>query len=177
MRAIVDTNVILVANRDHQDTSEGCVEACVEALKEIQSAGRVVIDDHYLILGEYQHKTNSQSPKGVGDVFLKWLLQNQANPRKVVRVPVKPLADDNFEEFPDRELQRQFDPPDRKFVAVAVADEGQASILQAVDCKWLDWWQTMSQHGINVRFLCLDDVCRFYENKFPDNELPELPES
>ncbi|MBC7190763.1 hypothetical protein [Marinobacter sp.] len=175
MRAVVDTNVILVANLDHDDVSQDCVEACVEALNEVQSSGVVVIDDQYLILEEYQHKTNSQSPKGVGDAFLKWLLQNQANPARVVRVPVTSLADDRFDEFPNNDLQDHFDPPDRKFVAVAAADDGCAPILQAADCKWLDWWHTLEQHGVKVRFLCPDDVCRFYAKKFPENKLPELP--
>lgn len=176
MRVILDTNVLLVANHKHQDASEECIEVCVEALNDVKSSGKVVIDDQYLLLEEYQHKTNSKSPKGVGDVFLKWLLQNQANSEKVVKVPVTSLAGDRFEEFPDNELQERFDPPDRKFIAVAAADEGRSTILQAADCKWLDWWQTLSQHKIKVDFICPDDVCRFYDKKFPDKARPELPQ-
>jgi len=175
VRAVVDTNVLLVANLGHDEISEDCVEACVKALNEVQSSGMVVIDDQYLILEEYQHKTNSHSPKGVGDAFLKWLLQNQANPAKVVQVPVTPMANDRFDEFPNADLQDRFDPPDRKFVAVAASDGGSAPILQAADCKWLDWWQTLNQHKIKVRFLCPDDVCRFYYKKFPEKKRPELP--
>lgn len=175
MRAIVDTNVILAANRDHKDVSEECIEACVLSLNQIKTAGSIIIDDQYLILEEYQHKTRANSPKGVGDVFLKWLLQNRANPSKVSEVPVTPIDTDWFKEFPDDQLQSQFDPPDRKFVAVAGADKGRAPILQAADSKWLDWWATLEQHGIRVKFLCPDDLCRFYDKKFPGKERPELP--
>lgn len=174
-RVVIDTNVLLVANGAHREASPECVVACVDHLKSMQTTGVVVIDDAYRILGEYQHRTSLNPPKGVGDVFLKWLLRNAGNARFVEQVKITEAEDDVYAEFPDPELQSRFDPADRKFPAVANAHSSKPSIWQAVDCKWLDWWPRLAEHGIYVEFLCPGDVCRFYQHKFPDAGLPPLP--
>jgi len=177
MRAVLDTNVIFVANGAHQEASDACLEKCIAVLSEIKSTGTVVIDDQYLCLQEYQRRTNPRSCKGVGDVFLKWLLQNQANRAKVEQISVTPTANNKFDEFPDKALQDRFDPSDRKFVAVAAAAPTRVPIVQAVDCKWLDWWPALKSCGVEVEFVCSDDICRFYEKKFPGKPPPTLPVS
>ncbi|MCE8037032.1 hypothetical protein [Halomonas sp. MCCC 1A11062] len=176
-RAVVDTNVLLVANRDHEDVSEECVITCIEAIDSLRRGGVTVIDDEWRILGEYTHKLNPRRGQpGAGDAFLKWLFQRRVDSRYVAEVTVTESADDWFEEFPDHTLQREFDPPDRKFIAVAAADAGNPPILQAADCKWLNWWQPLSIAGVHFRFVCPDDVGRFYSQKFPGQPRPEFPE-
>lgn len=174
MRAVIDTNVLLIANNQHADVSPDCVIACVERLLAMQLAGITVIDDAHRILGEYQHKTSLNPPKGAGDVFLKWLLRHMGTPRVEI-VPLTETAPDGFTEFPSAELEPHFDAPDRKFAAVAHAHPGKPPIWQAADCKWLDWWPELDAQGIQVEFLCPSDVCKFYINKFPDKPLPVLP--
>jgi hypothetical protein len=127
---VIDTNVLLVANGSHQDVSGKCREACVSALLARQRSGMVVIDDGYRILGEYGNRTYPNQPKGVGDAFLKWLLQNQYNASRVCRVPITETGPDRFVEFPDPLLEEQFDPPDRKFAAVANAHPAKPPIWQ-----------------------------------------------
>ena len=39
MRAVIDTNVLLVANEQHADVSPDCVAACVRRLVEMQAHG------------------------------------------------------------------------------------------------------------------------------------------
>ncbi len=163
MRAVIDTNVLLVANEQHKDVSSDCVAACVRRLVDMQNNGITVIDDAFLILGEYQNKTHIKPPKGVGDVFLKWLLRNLSNPQRVEQVVITELDENSFAEFPDAELQPKFDAPDRKFAAVANAHLDKPVILQAADCKWLDWWPALQAKGVEVDFLCAEDACRFYE--------------
>ena len=63
MRAVIDTNVLLVANGQHVDVSPDCVIACVQRLLAMEKAGVTVIDDGFRILGEYQHKTSLTPPK------------------------------------------------------------------------------------------------------------------
>jgi len=79
MKAVIDTNVLLVANEQHDEASPDCVEHCVNRLQEMQQTGVTVVDDGFLILGEYLHKTSLNPPKRVGDVFLKFLLRNTGN--------------------------------------------------------------------------------------------------
>lgn len=173
MKAVVDTNVLLVANAQHEQASPACVEACVARLLALQAEGVVVLDDGFRILDEYQHKTRLQPPKGVGDVFLKWLLRHLGDPRRVETVALVEEAGQMFPAFPDAELQGRFDPSDRKFVAVAAAHPARPPIWQAADSKWLGWWPALARAGVRVEFLCFDDACRFYEAKF--HQPPPLP--
>jgi len=176
MRAVIDTNVLLVANGQHADVSPDCVTECVRRLQAMEKTGVTVIDDGFRILGEYQNKTSLNPPKGVGDVFLKWLLRQAGNPTRVEQISLTELAENEFAEFPDTTLQPAFDAPDRKFAAVAHAHPDKPSVWQAADCKWLDWWPALQAKGIRVEFLCPEDACGFYRNKFPGKPLPALPD-
>jgi len=175
MRAVVDTNVVLVANGSHADVSPDCVDACIDRLETLMKNGRVVIDDAYRILGEYQNKTSPMKNKGPGDAFVRWLLRNSANTRHVEQVALTEPAENVFNEFPDAALQATIDPPDRKFLAAAAAHPSRPPVWQATDSKWLNWWQPLKAAGVSVEFLCPDDVCRFYARKFPGQAIPPLP--
>jgi hypothetical protein len=141
----------------------------------MQQEGITVIDDGFRILGEYRHKTCLNPPKGVGDLFLKWLLRH-SNTDRVEQVALHETAENCFAEFPDGTLEPLFDPPDRKFPAVAHAHPDKPAIWQAVDCKWLDWWPALSVKGVRVEFLCERDVCASYKKKFRHKPAPALPE-
>jgi hypothetical protein len=169
MRAVIDTNVLLVANGRHEGVSPDCVSECVRRLQAMQQSGVTVIDDGFQILGEYGNETRPNSPKGVGDVFLKWLLQNQCNETRVEQVSLTGTGEDLFADCPS------FDLSDRKFVAVAHAHPEKPPIWQAADCKWLDWWPALKAKDVIVEFLCRDDVCQFYHKKFPRKPEPALP--
>ena len=179
MKAVIDTNVLLVANGQHPDVSPGCVLTCVQHLQAMQAEGVTVIDDGHRILDEYLHKTQVNRPKGVGDLFLKWLLRQTANPERVEQVRLTETRADNgeltFAEFPDAALQPRFDPSDRKFAAVAHAHPEHPPIWEAADCKWLDWWPALKASGVTVEFLCPEDTCHFHATKFPGQPTPPLP--
>lgn len=176
MKAVIDTNVLLVANGQHDEVSTDCVIECVRRLQAMEKSGVTVIDDGYRILTEYQHKTSLNPPKGVGDVFLKFLLRNTGNPTRVEQVSLTELAQNEFAEFPDPALQPVFDASDRMFVAVAHAHPDKPPVWQAADSKWLDWWPALQAQGVTVEFLCPDDACGFYRQKFPHKPLPVLPD-
>lgn len=175
MRAVIDTNVVLVANDAHDDVSAGCVLRCIDALQTLMRQGVVVIDDAYRILSEYQHRTTPIGNKRVGDVFVRWLLRNSANPAKVEQVALTETGADEYQQFTDLRCSVEVDASDRKFLAVAAAHPARPPVWQATDSKWLDWWQGLGDAGITIRFMCPDDVCRFYRRKFPDRALPPLP--
>ena len=133
------------------------------------------MDDQYRILLEYQNKTAPHKGKGVGDVFVQWALRHQAQPNHVQQIVLTEHKKDCYKEFPDSAFEAVFDAPDRKFVAVAHSHPDGPPIWQAADCKWLDWWPTLNKYGVNVEFLCAEDICRFYANKFPTKVVPVLP--
>jgi hypothetical protein len=165
--AVIDTNVLLVANGSHTGATPSCREVCVKRLLEQQREGVTVIDDGYRILREYQQKTSPNQPKGVGDAFLKWLLQNTTNGARVHQVAITETQQDTYAEFPDGPLQTQFDPSDRKFVAVANAHPSNPSIWQAADSKWWGWAPALKKKGLQIDFLCPEQLEKTYRQKFP----------
>ncbi len=175
MRVVIDTNILLVANEQHEAATPDCVIECVQRLQSMQKSGIIVVDDGYRIIGEYGNKTSPNQPKGAGDVFLKWLLR-QANTSRVETVALNERSQYYFAEFPDPALEPHFDEKDRVFAAVANAHPGKPPILQAVDCKWLNWWGALKAKGVEVIFLCPADICAFYCKKFPGVDVPSLPE-
>lgn len=162
---VVDTNVILVANRQHADVSDDCVAACAARLAEVMASGSVVLDDGYRILREYQNKSTPWLERRAGDAFVKWLLRNQANPRRCAQVRLVEDEARGFESFPDDARLAAFDPPDRVFVAVSCAHPERPTIAEAADSKWLDWAEALHEHGVEVEFLCPTDIRGFDAQK------------
>lgn len=164
---VVDTNVIAVANRRHDGVSPACVANCAQALLKIKNEGKIALDDARKILSEYHGyaKPKNAQPEP-GDAFMKWLLQNIANKDRCDLITITDHAQRGFESFPDDDRLNEFDPSDRKFVAVAAAHPGRPPILQAADCKWLNWVAALLDHNIAVTLVCDADIRRFHQNKF-----------
>lgn len=165
MTFIVDTNVILVANGQHDDVSPPGVSACALKLQAIMAGGRIALDHAFEILLEYQNKTTPKLSNRPGDAFVKWALQNNANTTKCDRIELNAHPSRGYDSFPDDARISNFDPPDRKFVAVASAHPEKPPILQAADSKWLGWEPALNDHGIQVDFLCPADILRFQAKK------------
>lgn len=165
MTGIVDTNVILVANRQHEDVDEACVLACAKHLQAIMTDGRVAIDDAYRVLEEYQHKTTPRAGQRIGDRFVRWLLRNNANPERCDRIALVEHSERGFENFPSDARLANFDRSDRKFVAVALAHPEHPTISQASDSKWLGWAEALHDHGVEVEFLCPRTIQRYAKQK------------
>ena len=153
---VVDTNVAVVANGRAGQAGPPCVSACVSALLEVCRNGTLVLDEGGRILDEYLRHLSPSGQPGVGDEFMKWVWQNQANSSHCERVVIHPSDDDEttFEEFPDDPDLQGFDRSDRKFVAVALASRNDPCVLNAVDSDWWDARVALKRRGVNVRFLC-----------------------
>lgn len=163
--AVVDTNILLIANEQHEDISPAGVIACVERLEHLRKRGRIVLDDGREILREYGHKTTPNTGNRVGDAFLKWIYQNMGNPQRVELVHIERHQERGYAEFPEDPELLDFDPEDKKFIAVAVAHPKHPIILQGSDSKWTGWSERLRVHSIRVEFLCRDDVERFGRRK------------
>lgn len=163
---VVDTNVPLVAN-GASTAGPDCVILCTRAIRDVVASGHVVVDDAWRIIEEYRHRLSPSGQPGPGDVFLKWLLTNLWNPTRCTQVAITPLADDamDFEEFPAALRTVGFDPSDRMFVAVAVAHDGSPTILQGFDSKWWGWRDVLAGAGVDVQFLCEDEIARKHAEK------------
>lgn len=166
MIAVIDTNVPIVANGHSEQASNACVISCAQKVSEIMSPGnKLLLDDRWLIISEYQQNLHPLGQPGVGDAFLKWVLTNQANTNRCALVQITPRDDElMFEEFPEDPDLNAFDPSDRKFVAVACAYFSAHSenppILDAVDTDWWHHRQALNNNNVIIEFICLDDIQR-----------------
>lgn len=169
---VVDTNVIMAANFQHDELSDECSIECITRLNMIKKSGVVFVDQPGKIISEYSKNTTPYTGNRVGDIFLKWLINQQGNRCK--QVQITETSENEYTEFTNKELQIEFDPPDRKFIAVAQASGVKITILQAADCKWLNWNASLKEVDVVVEFVCPDDICKFYESKFPGQDIPDL---
>lgn len=165
MTSIVDTNVILIANGQHADVSQECVATCALRLQDLMENGKIALDDAYEVLLEYQNKTQPKTGNRPGDAFVKWALQNNRTPARCDLVPLETHHERGYVSFPEDPRLANFDPPDRKFVALSVTHPDTPPILQAADSKWLAWAPALKANGVEVEFLCPDDIERFRANK------------
>ena len=171
---IVDTNVIVIAN-DTNNQRADCRDLCQDRLEQIlEQREKVVIDNERRILGEYEDNANPNARKGIGDIFVKTLLQNLKNPEICTMVHITSLSGNgaDFEEFPDDSALSDFDPDDRKFIAVALVYESihqqKATLLQAADSQWYGFRETLVRNGLEVEFICEEYIRYLYERRQED---------
>ena len=165
MVVIVDTNVAVVANGQSPQASPNCVDTCINRLEGIiRGEEKLVLDDMWAILGEYIRNLRSNGEPGAGDRFLLWLLRNKDTQCDLVSITPVNGSENAFEEFPDDPALDDFDPADRKFIAVACTHSESPSILQAVDSQWLDFRDAFHRNGVTVEFICDADIQRLHES-------------
>jgi len=150
----MDTNVPVVANGRMSQANHDCVSACIDALLRIRQERRLLLDNGGLILDEYRRNLSPSGQPGPGDAFFKWLWDNQGNADQCRRVDVTPDDNRGFAEFPDDADLSDFDPDDRKFVAVALASEVTPPTLNATDTDWWIHRNALVRNGVRVEFLC-----------------------
>jgi hypothetical protein len=152
--AVVDTNVLIVANEASDHVVFDCVVASIDALSALRRSGIVVLDDRLLILDEYREHASLAGQPGVGDEFLRYLYDNLYNEAACRLVNVTPIEHDSFAEFPADERLAHFDRSDRKFVAAALGCNPVAEVLNATDTDWWHHREALVDNGVEVRFLC-----------------------
>ena len=148
--AVVDTNVAIAANGKNTHADLACQLACVETLRAVCDDAVVVLDDKNLIFDEYKDRLSFSGAPGVGDAFFKHVYDHMYGGKRVLQVSITPCSDRRrgFEELPDND----FDPSDRKFLAVAVVSG--AEILNATDSDWSEQEELTGGLGVRVRQLC-----------------------
>lgn len=175
-KMLMDTNVILVANIQHEQASIACIRACTELIQAVHKGGYLVLvddqDGHSWILSEYQNKTQpwSYGSQRVGDLFVRSLLQgNHAGSAVLEKVAITgkgPCDPDgeprDYSEFPVDGRLTGFDHADRKFVAVASSASKPMPVIHvAVDAGFLQHKDVLHELGFKVKFLCPADIRAF----------------
>jgi hypothetical protein len=165
---IVDTNVLIVANEDINCADEDaleCIEACCNEIENIYRDGKLVLDIDGEIENEYRKHLRSDGSPGLGDSFYKWIHDYGYNSQYCLRLKINKTGD-SYREFPQDESLNTFDLSDRKFVALACAANKEPIILEAKDCKWLNFKEIFSHLQIKVKFINENYLRKIYRNKF-----------
>lgn len=149
-RIVVDTNVLVVANGSNEQADPECELACVELLQEATKGKRIVLlDASNLIMAEYR---TSRSHRGMpaGNAFFKYLHNFEHSSKKIIHILIEetPVEDGGFANLPPND----FDPDDRKFLAVAKAGDGR--VVNATDSDWSQHADFIDSMGVRVLELC-----------------------
>lgn len=157
-RLIIDTNVAVIANGTNSpQASPDCRLKCVAILALLFGGERqLVLDDRWAVLGEYKANLRP-SNGGLGDRFLQWVLQNYMGPL-CERVPITQHESRGFAEFPIDDRLSDFDPADRKWIALSRActellDES-VPIVEAADMKWRAYLTVFRDYQVEIDFIC-----------------------
>jgi hypothetical protein len=159
---VIDTNVPLVVKYPTEHPQE-LVDACEELLEEIIKQNRVVVtDEHEEIMEEYLRNLDFSGQGSLGDVFARWVFDQRWTWDASARPNIDPRGENDYGVLDGD--QDDFDPSDRKFVAVAKVTG--APVQQATDTKWLDWGAALRRHGVAVRYVHEPSIRAAYRTKF-----------
>ena len=152
--AVVDTNVLIVANGQNGSANDRCIEACIDTLVQIRDDRRLALDADGDILSEYSKGSSYKGQPGTGDEFFRWAYDNQYTFCHLVQL----TRDDDrvYLEFPDIPELSTFDRDDRMFVATALKCDPTGEIFNAVDSDYRESRAGLTSIGISVIELCAD---------------------
>jgi len=162
---IIDTNVPLVADPSTH-MSEQCSATCADFIESVLSGKyRMVIDDAYILLEEYEHYRNNKNPFTYPHLFLKWILNYQSDPKYIKQVKIHRDGEYSFSEIPESLQTIDIDSSDLKFIAVSIANGNIAPIYEASDSKWIGWEKALKQEGVAIKFLCKEELLETFQKK------------
>lgn len=160
--SLIDANVPCQAGKnaamltDIEDIE--CAIKCNEILEKLinNPHSRIVLDDDYRILHEYDAvcRVNMRYEPNTTTVFKKWVYQNLS--RFYCNgdiVELHEVGENEFQEYPDDPDLVDFDPHDKKYVAVAHAHPDHPHICNATDTDWWPIRDVLSRIGIKVDFV------------------------
>lgn len=151
MRVIIDTNVLIVANRASDQADIECEANAARTLYDAMRNRIILIDTHSLAISEYATYCHRSGQPGIGDLFFKSLLDNIANQSRVIRVDIGSEPEEIDRLIPDK--LSNFDPSDRKWIALSIA--GSADwIVNATDSDWTQRKDDLDEAGVCVLELC-----------------------
>lgn len=156
-KKVIDSNVAIVANGRSPQASIDCELACIQLLECCDQLS-ICLDQTSLIMDEYAKHLSYAGNPGVGDMFFKYLHDNQYAQKNIALVTITQIDDERgFAELP----VNNFDRSDRKFLATAVS--AGAQVVNATDSDWAEQQELMNQLKIAVQQLC-PDCCERQQN-------------
>ena len=168
-KSIIDANVVLLSGTPIKDIPTDqllCAKMCLEFIKKTMDDpdSSIVLDAEGRILREYRGANGLGTSPNLATVFCIWVHQHMPKEAKDF-LPLKEISENTFEIYPDSEVLKKFDPPDRKYIALAYCHEEHPPIIEASDSKWWGIREELNANGITVQFLDKDYIKRKYTQK------------
>lgn len=167
MTYIIDANVMLLAGTNIADIPEDqlqCALKCIEFIEKFEKKRQIVLlDDEWRILDEYQNCFSIKGYPNQGSNFYQWILCNMSDCVKWLHLVEKEKF--HYDPYPDSEALQTFDPPDRKYIALAYKNPHHAPIVEAADSKWWGITEELKKNNITVRFIDEKYIARKYAQK------------
>lgn len=157
---IIDTNIMVIANRQNRDVAVSCMDACVKFLIRAQASSTVLMDSGDEIRAEYTRALRVGTPPQLGAQFLIHIYREQWNSQFVRHVELEKSVEGEFADFPNAPEIAGFDRSDRKFAALARRTG--TPVSNAVDSDWIDYRDHLDAHGISVDFICGCDESQWF---------------
>ncbi len=152
---VIDTNVAISANGKDTHASMRCQLACIQLLENCKK-WPIGLDESSLIMDEYAKYLSYAGQPGVGDMFFKYLYDNQYSSNHIDTVKITQTKDSSrgFDELPVNSL----DPSDRKFLAAAVV--AKAVVVNATDSDWIEQAELLKTLQVEIKQLCPEQSCK-----------------
>ena len=169
---IIDTNVPILSGTLATDIPVDqamCARECLRFIKEYISnpESKIVLDSSWRVLKEYQkHMGDFNDRDGMYAQFYRWVcIQVAKGLAPEDNVQLHEIDENCFAEYPTHKGLANFDPPDRKFIALANAHVEHPPIVEGSDSKWWGIYDALKECGICVKFLCEDYIKNKFEQK------------
>jgi hypothetical protein len=147
---LVDTNVLIAANGHSPQVSASGVQKCEEFVEGLFEDTIISVDSNHEIFDEYFRHMNHSGQPGIGDVFVKYLFDRQAD--NTICETVETARDEEclYRVFSDKPDLLDFDKNDLKFVAVHFLSKYLSPIVNACDSDWADNKALLDSYNIAV---------------------------
>lgn len=160
---MIDTNVFLLAGTKVADVPDDqllCYKKAVLFLKSFMSDKYfVLLDIEGRVIKEYKKAFSISSYPNMATVFFNYAMEHARY------ISLKEKATDEFEVYPANKEIREFDSPDRKFIALSYNHLEHPSIIEATDSKWWGIREALKENGITVIFVDEEYIEEKYNRK------------
>jgi hypothetical protein len=158
--AIIDTNVVVIANGQTPDVVSSCAENCRHLIAEMAER-RLIIDAEGEVFKEYLGAIQRDRPYGLGARFVIDLINRQFDDMRCLRIELVRNATGRYLDFPDDPRLQNFDASDMKFAALSRRSE--MPVSTATDSDWVNFRGPLEENGVTVDFLCGSDAGAWFK--------------
>lgn len=163
---VIDANVMLIAGKSIAEVSKEelhCRKKCIDFIHEVvKRKGKVVVDDGWKVLNEYVK--NCKAINGYpnnSENFYRYVM-NYSNRSEIHLNEVGYCI---YEPYPNSTDLKEFDAPDRKYIALAYSHKKNPRIIEASDSKWWGIRNELEKNGIEIIFVDEEYIKKMYEKK------------